>query len=516
MKKESIIWFCFINMIFIPLLTPHISSGAEDFQKSETEVEQITEDPSVLIKQAKVMKSKRRFKEAIKLLKSAANLTPTENDLDIKIEIATLLSFVHEYKESIDIFTGILNKDPGNRDARLGLAKTYSWAGMYDSAIKEYTLILEIRPDDAEAKIGISRILSWQGRHDEAINGYRAVLENHPENVEARLGLANVMMWRGDLKGSLEETRFILIQSPDNQEAIKLDRRLREEKGPVVSVSASNSSDSDKNILVSYKTQGYLNLGPQSKLNFEYTNYEASRKKYNGYANIFTVRDSIRISKVISVSPRFSLVRINSDNNDTAYAAGGVSTRWVLTKSGSLHFSYSLSPLIDTVQLMQNDIRVQEYSASVLYNLRDITISAGTSYGDYSDNNSRYDFSSNGAWTINNKPKTITGYILDYRNFGKTPYTGYFSPNDFISMRLYLTLSGDVYTNKIEYNTTGSIGIQSHESKTEDTSSFQAKLIGHLNRYISFDAGYKWSRSSLETLSGYRFEEYRFGLTYVF
>ena len=513
---NKIICFYFINVILILLLTSHISYSAEDVQESETGTIKIIEDPSSLIDQARILKSKKRFGEAIKLLRRAEELASSEKDIDINIEIATILSWEHKYQESIDMYKKILDEYPGNSDARFGLARAYSWAGMYDSAISEYSLILKNRPDDPEARIGISRILSWQGRLDEAIDVYRSVLINHPDNNDARLGLANVMLWRGDLKGSLEETRYILLLRPDNREALKLEMRLREEKGPSAFFFFSSSFDSDSNNLVVYKTNGYANLNPYIRLNVDYTIFEAARKDDNGFANIFSIRDSLHISRKVSITPRLSIVNINSDINDTKYAAGGISARWGLLKEGSLFLSYSYSPLVDTVQLMRNDIRVQEYSTSVLFNAGDISISARTSYGEYSDNNSRYDFTSDIAWTIDNEPEIIAGYILDYKDFEKTPYNGYFSPDDFISMRVYLTLSGDIYTDKIEYNTKGSIGMQRHESKTEDTSFFQAKIIGHLNRYLSMDGGYKWSRSSLEAPSGYRFVEYRFGLTYVY
>ncbi|MBI3399537.1 MAG: tetratricopeptide repeat protein [Deltaproteobacteria bacterium] len=479
----------------------------------------LTEEPEnleAIINAARILKSQGRYKEAIPLFANAVKFAAPGRRDEIKLELAAVLAWSGEFEESIRIFTEVVEANPFNMEARKGLASSYGWAGMHDKAIEEYKSILNLKPEDTEAKLGLGRVLSWKGNLDDAVEIYLSVLEKWHDNGEARLALANVLWWKGDLESSLKEADSLLLKDPENMEALRLERRLREDIGPILSFLTSKASDTDSNSLNIYKGSGYFNFGHLLRLNLDYSIFQASRLNDKGHANILSIRDSMHISKDILINPRLSLVSIGSDINNTAYLASGLSVNWNFLKNWTTIISYNSTPLVDTVQLMRNNIRLQEYAVSLLYNYRDITVAAGTAYGDYSDSNSRKDASTNIAWKITKGPDIITGYILEYRAFSKTTHSGYFNPGDFLSNKLSMTLSGKIYKERIEYDVTGAAGVQSFDAKSEYTSSLQTKLIGHINRNLSIEGGYKWSRSALESPTGYSFEEYRLGLNYVF
>jgi opacity protein-like surface antigen len=51
---------------------------------------------------------------------------------------------------------------------------------------------------------------------------------------------------------------------------------------------------------------------------------------------------------------------------------------------------------------------------------------------------------------------------------------------------------------------------------SQSTLQFQAGLDWEAARDFSFEALYKYSRSALESASGFRFEEFRAGVNYLF
>lgn len=60
-----------------------------------------------------------------------------------------------------------------------------SWSGDYDEAVRLYEGILEKQPGNTDALMGLSGTLFWQGSYDESITTIDRVLATDPENKEA-------------------------------------------------------------------------------------------------------------------------------------------------------------------------------------------------------------------------------------------------------------------------------------------------------------------------------------------
>ena len=411
----------------------------------------------------------------------------------------------------------VLSKNQKHRSARIELARTYAWSGHTKEAVEEYNILIGERPDDTESQIGFAAAISWQGKYDEAIAAYRQVLEKYPNNFDARLGLVNVLRWKGETERSQEELHILLSLYTENKDALRIERQLRNEKGPVFSVYRTDSVDSDSNHLVVYKNQVYYGYAPWLKLFIDYSIFSASRYNLKGNANIFTISGTYTASKGINISPRLSLVNIAAAANDTSRLTGGLGINWVFFKPWTASISYNIIHLLDTAQLITNDIRAEEYGANLHYGGKRITISTGATYAIYSDNNLRKDFSLDIAYILfADEPVITTGYILNYRDFFKDTNSGYFDPNDYLANSLYMSLSDNFYRDRINYIVEGNVGAQSHNSNSDYTASFHAKLGWRLTSDFSADVSYKWSRSSPESQTGYRFEMYKIGLNYVF
>lgn len=475
------------------------------------------ENFSILIKLANLLKFQREYEEAIVFFSRALAASPSQYKDDINVEIAALLSRNNKYEKAISILTAVLSKNQKHRGARIELAKTYAWSGHIKEAVEEYNILIGERPDDTEAQIGFATAISWQGKYDEAVSAYMQVLEKYPNNFDARLGLVNVLRWKGETEKSQEELNVLLSLYPENKDALKIERQLRNEKGPVFSVYRTDNVDSDSNHLVVYKNQASYGYAPWLKLFMDYSIFDASRYNLKSNANILTIRSTYTASKGINISPRLSLVNTAADANDTSMLTGGLGINWDFFKPWTASISYNIIPLLDTAQLITNDIRAEEYGANLHYGGKRITISAGATYAIYSDNNLRKDFSLEVAYILfADQPVVKTGYILNYRDFLKDTNSGYFAPNDYLANRLYISLSDNFYRDRINYVVEGDVGTQSYNSDFNYTASFHAKLVWLLTRAFSADISYKWSRSSLESQTGYSFEMYKIGLNYAF
>lgn len=500
-------------------LTVNARAEGENNDTGKGSTESVAKDPSgltELLGKARLEKSRGCYGEAVRLYRSALAAAPVEKREGISVKLATVLGWSGDYKGAIEVFSGVLEADPFNRDARLGLARSYGWAKEYEKSKAGYRTVLKDDPGNTEAKTGLARVYSWEGGLKEAEALYREVLAKDPGNEEARLGLSKVLWWGGDLDGSLKEAALVVQNDPGNIEVARFERRLREEKGPELGFLWTSSSDSDADELTTYKTSGYLNISPLLRFNVDYSRFDASRYSHKAHADIVTIRDSMRVSKDLNITPRLSFVSTGSDAGDTTYLAGGLSANWGFYRDTTAVFSYSLFPLVDTPTLIENNVRVAESSAAVMHSWRNLTASLWAAYGDYSDGNTSSSVRANIAWKVHSGPDVIAGYIPGYREFSKKTDSGYFNPHDIISHNLYLTITGGLYIDAIEYELTGTAGLQSFDSASEYTSSFRAKVTGHLTRNLSAFAGYKWSRSALESATGFRFEEFRAGLDYLF
>lgn len=471
---------------------------------------------SLLLTEARELKAKARLAQAIPAYSSAIDLLDGPEKDEAAIELASILGMEKRYEEAVKLLLNVLERNPSDIEARKILARTFGWAGEYNESIKEYEKALALNPEDAEAQTGLGRVLSWKGDLEGAESRLRAALEKQPDNNDARLALANALWWKGEPQASLDEANAALKESPTDIEALRLKRRLRHYLGPELNLTFSNSVDSDENKLSVYRALGYVNEDRFLRLSLEYQRIEASRLDEDGEADILTIKDSIDISKGVSINPRLSFARLKSSIGSTSLVAGGVSASWEIQKglraSGSAH-CYALA---DTAQLIRNVVRVNEYAVAMIhdYNIMTTALEAGLS--EYSDDNSRKDLSANIALKLMERPDIVGGAIALYRDFSAKTFSGYFNPQGFRSYSAYLTISDDIYMDRLFYSITGTTGTQAFESKDEDTASLKASIGYRAGENAAFDAGYKWSKSALENPAGFEFNEYRLGFNYLF
>ncbi len=125
------------------------------------------------------------------------------------------------YSAAIATLERVLQRAPGDLDARAEYARVLSWAGRYKEALAAYESVLAADPGNQEARIGWARVLYWSGRLDAAAKALQGV-----EGTEARLLLAQVERARG------HNDRALAALSTVGSEGIGLRESIRQELRP--------------------------------------------------------------------------------------------------------------------------------------------------------------------------------------------------------------------------------------------------------------------------------------------
>lgn len=417
---------------------------------------------------------------------------------------------------AIAIIERFLEKNPGHTGAEVLLARTLGWAGEYEKAAGVYRRVIQREPEHAEAHAGLARVLSWKGDYDGSVSSYRRSLYSNPGSTETRMGLARTLWWKGDVDGALEELSRVIEREPENPEALELERRLRVQRGPYLKAAFSSSSDSDQTRLNVYHMSFSDTFGADGhRFDFGYRLFDASSPGRSAKAHTFDARDSIRVWGRATVTPRLQVVTLDPDAGGTTYLAGGLSLSAPVARGTRLSASVARYPLLDTPRLIENGIRVDEASLGIMRDLRRATVSAHAAAADYSDGNSRYDLGANVAVRLRDDPRIIAGVVTEYRDFSERTSSGYFNPPNILSSSLYLEASGKIAP-RLGYSAKATLGTQSYEGASDYTSSFRAGFEWSASRDLWFDAGYKYSRSALESASGFRYEEFKAAVNYLF
>lgn len=418
--------------------------------------------------------------------------------------------------EAVALLKDLATEYPSDFEVRLSLGRALSWAGDYEGSVAEYNKALELSPGNPEALSGLGRVLSWAGEYDRSIAAYRKSIEAAPRDVDTRKGLSRTLWWKGDLDGALKEIREALSAAPKDDEALEIEERLREEKGPRIRGHYSSSTDSDSNDLKIYGLSGYYFTGRPGRLTFNLNFYEATRPGAGANATTIGVKDSIDLTDRLAVTAGLSLVMLEPENDDTVFMAGGLNGRYELSSKTRLSAGYNYSPMLDTVALIENHVRTGEYHAALSHDYRDMTFTALTAYSGYSDGNSSYDMTGTISYRLSERHGIYVGAVSEYKDFSEHTASGYFNPPQIFSNSLFLTVEDDIPGTRLSYNADIEAGIQSFSGKTESTSAIEVGVEWRLTREISLDAGYKYSRSALESSSGFRFEEVKAGVTYLY
>lgn len=154
------------------------------------------DDADLLIEAARVNAWADRHKEAIALYRRVLDVAP-QRRIDVLLPLAWQLTWSGRHQDSALLFRESLAADPGNREARHGLAEALSGENRMTEALGEYQKLITSDTGDMRARRGEARLLLWMNRYAEAELRYQTMLRENPDDKEAALGLARTHNWSG-------------------------------------------------------------------------------------------------------------------------------------------------------------------------------------------------------------------------------------------------------------------------------------------------------------------------------
>lgn len=176
--------------------------------------------------------------QAASLLAKAMELMPAKRSEILK-EYADKLTYSGKPKLAIPLYRQLLDEDRelgslpiarsaqdrssvGLRETRLSLALALAWNKQRTDAMHEYQRLLDADPDDVKAGIGVAQMLSWSGRQSDAIAVYQRLLTIQPSNGDLLRGMAQAQDWQGHHREAQAILQGVLQRHPNDGEARRL------------------------------------------------------------------------------------------------------------------------------------------------------------------------------------------------------------------------------------------------------------------------------------------------------
>lgn len=193
---------------------------------------------SYLVVSARAAAAMDKNLEAAELFARAMALVPARRS-DLLKEYADKLTYAGKLKQAIALYRELLDEDrplgsirtllsaqdrtpAGIRQTRLSLALALSLDKQRTAAMREYQMLVDADPNDVKAGIGVAQMLSWSGRQSDALAAYQRLLANHPGNSDVLRGIAQAQDWEGHHREAQATLAGVLQRHPDDAEARRL------------------------------------------------------------------------------------------------------------------------------------------------------------------------------------------------------------------------------------------------------------------------------------------------------
>ena len=156
-----------------------------------------------LVNMANFYQKNGRFAEAIEVWKKLLEADP--QDLGARIGISNAYFEVGEVDSAVAGLKNVLRVDPRNKEALGSLATIYVKKGMGADALRAAEEALAIDPADGTSHLNRGLALDLLGRTQEAASEYRLAVKYAPDLAEAHVNLAQIYLATGFSRDALAE-----------------------------------------------------------------------------------------------------------------------------------------------------------------------------------------------------------------------------------------------------------------------------------------------------------------------
>jgi tetratricopeptide (TPR) repeat protein len=170
-------------------------------------------DQRGLVGVTETMVAEGRLPDAIKESEKAMLREPERRDL--KLFLANLLKRAERYDEAINLYQGLLNKEPKNPDLLFKTGETLRLKGDLNAAMDNFRKCSQAAPSDTMCLMLLAMILQGTGRDDQSKPIYEQILKVDPDHAIALNNLAYIKAQEGvDLDQALTMAQRAVQRAP--------------------------------------------------------------------------------------------------------------------------------------------------------------------------------------------------------------------------------------------------------------------------------------------------------------
>ncbi|HWR58459.1 MAG TPA: tetratricopeptide repeat protein [Thermodesulfovibrionales bacterium] len=153
------------------------------------------------------------------------------NALREYIHIAQYCSDKGDYEQARSSFAKILELQPNNKDALLGIISVCGKKGDLKRAIEYVNKAIGTRPDDTDLVLRCALLLKEMGAHDEALGYVEKIIELKPTDAESSRLIGEFYLLKGDREAAWKSYKVVvdsLINENQLDAAIELAREFKD------------------------------------------------------------------------------------------------------------------------------------------------------------------------------------------------------------------------------------------------------------------------------------------------
>jgi tetratricopeptide (TPR) repeat protein len=163
-----------------------------------------------------------RMDDAIKVMEKAIEVEPERGDLKLilaNFEVRAAKDHPEKYDGAIQIYQGLLDKDPKNADLLLRIAETYRLKGDLNKAIDDFRASSQAAPNDTRSLLELALLMDSTGQPDQAQPIYQKIISVQPDNWVALNNLAYLQADKGvDLDSAQSMAQRARQKAPNSPE----------------------------------------------------------------------------------------------------------------------------------------------------------------------------------------------------------------------------------------------------------------------------------------------------------
>ncbi len=180
---------------------------------------------NALADSAMTLQKSGKLSQALALYKRLSIIEP--HNLDVRMAMARIMSWLGERDSAIDVYESVLRKDSTSYDAILGLGLTVSWNKNYERALQILTKLAGLYPRDTTASIAVARVALWANNNRLSLRYSNMVLSAYPNQTTALMLKALALKQELKYREAESAAERLVSADPDDKAAASLLEEVR-------------------------------------------------------------------------------------------------------------------------------------------------------------------------------------------------------------------------------------------------------------------------------------------------